>query len=150
MNFDYIYSNRDYYFCGKKVLQMKYSRQAFLRLLTAGILAWFVFIWNKLTVTHIETEKRKKRIFPFNRNKNVSFAGSYIIVNEGETTKVLSAHCTHLGCVINQIENGRLVCPCHGSEYDLNGRVIKGPAYKNLEIIPSKIISDGTQVEIEG
>ena len=44
----------------------------------------------------------------------------------------------------------RLVCPCHGSEYDLDGNVVKGPAWKNLEIIPSKITSDGTHIEING
>lgn len=126
------------------------SRRTFLQISLAGIVGLFVFIWNKLTVTHIDSEKHKKHIFPFNQNKKVSFAGSYIIVNNSEKTTVLSAHCTHLGCIINQTENDRLVCPCHGSEYDLNGNVLKGPAYKNLEVLPSKIISDGTQIEIEG
>lgn len=126
------------------------SRRTFFRISTAAIVGLFVLVWNKITLTRIETEKHKRQIFPFNQNKAVSFVGNYIVVNDGQKTKVLSARCTHLGCTINQTENGRLVCPCHGSEYDLNGNVLKGPAYKNLEVLPSKIISDGTQIEVEG
>lgn len=128
----------------------KVGRRSFLRLATVGIVVLFGFIWNKLTLSLIELKKQKMRIFPFNKNKEVSFTDNYIVVNSEDSTTVLSAHCTHLGCIINQTENGRLVCPCHGSEYDLNGNVVKGPAYRNLEIIPSKITSDGTQIEIEG
>ena len=40
----------------------------------------------------------------------------------------LSMQCTHEGCPVNRPVNGVIVCPCHGSEYDLEGRVLKGPA----------------------
>ena len=126
------------------------GRRSFLRLATVGIVALFGFIWNKLTLNRIELKKQKMSVFPFNKNKTVSFVENYIIISREEKTIVLSAHCTHLGCKINQTEKDRLVCPCHGSEYDLNGNVVKGPAYKNLEILSSKITSDGTQIEIKG
>ena len=44
--------------------------------------------------------------------------------------------CTHLGCVpIGEAgEFGGWFCPCHGSHYDISGRVRKGPAPLNLEI----------------
>jgi len=128
----------------------KVGRRHFIRLAWLAIAAMAVFVWNKLTLNHLEMGKPKKRIFPFNKNKSVTFVGNYIIVNHEDVTKVLSSHCTHLGCTINQTENSRLVCPCHGSEYDLNGTVLKGPAYKNLKTIPSKIVADGTKIEIEG
>ena len=41
--------------------------------------------------------------------------------------------CTHLGCVPNHNEDGWL-CACHGSMYDTSGRVVRGPAPKNLEV----------------
>jgi len=126
------------------------DRRTFLRLAVAGVVAAIGFVWNKLTLNHIELKKQKTDVFPFNKNKTVSFVENYIIINHEDSTKVLSAHCTHLGCIINQTENGRLVCPCHGSEYDLGGNVVKGPAYKKLETIPSKITSDGTHIEIKG
>jgi len=42
--------------------------------------------------------------------------------------------CTHLGCVPNRNAEGGWLCPCHGSLYDASGRVIRGPAPKNLEV----------------
>lgn len=46
--------------------------------------------------------------------------------------KFLSAKCTHLGCQINQLKNDELLCPCHGSSYDMSGKVLNGPAQRNL------------------
>lgn len=44
--------------------------------------------------------------------------------------------CTHLGCVptANAGDYGAWFCPCHGSHYDLSGRIRKGPAPLNLEV----------------
>ncbi len=49
--------------------------------------------------------------------------------------------CTHLGCVPNRGGPG-WVCPCHGSRYDLSGRIIQGPAPRNLEVPPYKFVTD--------
>lgn len=125
------------------------SRRIFLKVIAVGIASFFIFIWNKLTQNQIYLIQQKERVLPFNKNKPVSFFENYIVVNQNETTTVLSSHCTHLGCKINKMENGKLACPCHGSEYDLGGKVLKGPAYKNLEVLPSKISTDGTHIEIE-
>ena len=48
--------------------------------------------------------------------------------------------CTHMGCVPNKSDSGWL-CPCHGSEYDDSGRVVRGPAPKNLEVPPYKFVA---------
>ncbi|MFC4929855.1 FAD-dependent oxidoreductase [Massilia sp. GCM10023247] len=46
----------------------------------------------------------------------------------------LSATCTHLGCVVHWNSAERSWdCPCHGSRFDLEGRVLHGPAAKALE-----------------
>src|SRR6266850_856360 len=46
----------------------------------------------------------------------------------------LSAVCKHLGCIVNwnSLEN-TWDCPCHGSRYDAMGKVIQGPANRDLE-----------------
>ena len=56
---------------------------------------------------------------------------TYLVV-EGEDSigsYGLNAVCTHLGCVVpwNASEN-KFKCPCHGSQYDQTGKVVRGPA----------------------
>ncbi|XXM90211.1 ubiquinol-cytochrome c reductase iron-sulfur subunit [Candidatus Hodgkinia cicadicola] len=50
-----------------------------------------------------------------------------------ENWLVLVAPCTHLGCIPSTTKVG-WSCVCHGSNYDLSGRVISGPAPTNLGI----------------
>jgi Rieske Fe-S protein len=51
----------------------------------------------------------------------------------GEVSAV-SAICTHMGCVVawNAAERS-WDCPCHGSRFDVEGRVLHGPATRALE-----------------
>jgi len=128
----------------------KKTRRTFLFALNTGIVALFIIVWNKLALNQMELATKKKLVFPYNKNRKVSFHDDFIIINENEELTVLSAHCTHLGCKINTLENGRLICPCHGSEYNLYGNPIKGPAYRNLEKIQAEISTDGENIVITG
>lgn len=49
---------------------------------------------------------------------------------------VMVGVCTHLGCVpVGEAgDYGGWFCPCHGSHYDISGRIRRGPAPLNLEI----------------
>ncbi|HVP07901.1 MAG TPA: ubiquinol-cytochrome c reductase iron-sulfur subunit [Burkholderiales bacterium] len=69
---------------------------------------------------------------------------------------VLVGICTHLGCSpqlkgadakgeMGADWSGGFLCPCHGSKFDLAGRVYKGvPAPVNLDVPPYMYLSDGT------
>ncbi len=66
--------------------------------------------------------------------------GSGIIVDDIVVTqpsagvfKGFSAKCTHKGCTVNEVANGTIDCPCHGSKFNLDGSVANGPATKPLE-----------------
>ena len=59
---------------------------------------------------------------------------------------VVIAICTHLGCIPSPndgLYNG-FFCPCHGSHYDVGGRIRQGPAPLNLEVPPYKWLSEST------
>ena len=57
------------------------------------------------------------------------------------------AVCTHLGCIPLDAPSGEFdgwFCPCHGSHYDIDGRIRKGPAPENLHIPPASFVDANT------
>lgn len=53
--------------------------------------------------------------------------------------------CTHLGCLTDwDAERRRFCCPCHGSEFAVDGRVVAGPAPRPLDRCEVRIRDDGT------
>ncbi len=47
--------------------------------------------------------------------------------------KAFSAVCTHVGCLCNQVADGTIDCPCHGSKFKISdGSVVTGPAMTPL------------------
>jgi cytochrome b6-f complex iron-sulfur subunit len=62
---------------------------------------------------------------------------TYLIITDGPTIApyAIKPRCTHLGCTVNwKPDQHRFVCPCHGSMYDEQGRVIHGPARRSLPL----------------
>lgn len=55
----------------------------------------------------------------------------------------VSARCTHMGCIVhfNAAERS-WDCPCHGSRFDVDGKVISGPATKDLESRPVETLTE--------
>jgi cytochrome b6-f complex iron-sulfur subunit len=54
----------------------------------------------------------------------------------------LSLVCTHLGCTVEQNLDG-FACPCHGSHFDLEGKVLHGPAAQPLASLRIETTEDG-------
>jgi Rieske Fe-S protein len=56
------------------------------------------------------------------------FAGRQVVVTQpsaGEF-KAFSAVCTHQGCLVNQVADGTIVCPCHGSMFSIKDGSVEG------------------------
>ena len=68
-----------------------------------------------------------------------------LIHEKSGSFKAVSSRCTHLGCQVRPARNF-LTCPCHGSAFDLQGQVVRGPAQKPLPRFPVEV--KGGQIEI--
>ena len=57
-----------------------------------------------------------------------------------ETVRVLDPTCTHKKCTVEyNREKERIVCPCHGSNFSLDGKVLNGPAEKPLLLLEATL-----------
>ncbi|MFB1295205.1 ubiquinol-cytochrome c reductase iron-sulfur subunit [Mycobacterium sp. pW049] len=80
--------------------------------------------------------------------------GSGVIVGEVVLTqpvagdyKGFSAVCTHTGCLLNEVADGTINCPCHGSKFSLDGAVANGPASRPLEPVAIRVQGDSIVAE---
>jgi cytochrome b6-f complex iron-sulfur subunit len=74
--------------------------------------------------------------------------GKFWLVNTDAGVNVLYKICTHLGCIYPWSDAaGRFACPCHGSQFELNGKYIAGPAPRDLDKFAFEIQdSNGTKL----
>ena len=58
-----------------------------------------------------------------------SVAGVFLVSRTAESAfTAIDAVCSHQSCTVTNADGTTYVCPCHGSRYDRNGRVLGGPA----------------------
>ena len=65
-----------------------------------------------------------------------------IIYKTKDGFQAYSLVCTHLGCTVEE-DGENFSCPCHGSLFDHNGSVLKGPATKRLPTLMVTMSEDG-------
>lgn len=59
--------------------------------------------------------------------------------------QALSTVCPHLGCLVNLEQDG-FICPCHGSRYDKDGKVVRGPSKQDLSELNLEQDSSGNLI----
>jgi Rieske Fe-S protein len=67
-----------------------------------------------------------------------------IFQNDGEFL-AYSLSCTHLGCTLEESDEG-FSCPCHGSLFSSEGKVLEGPALENLPALRLEINQEGNLI----
>ena len=84
------------------------------------------------------------------KTSNVPVGGGVILARRGVVVTqpraghfhVFSAYCTHAGCLVSQVANRRIDCPCHGSQFSIaSGAPVAGPASTPLPKRSFKIVS---------
>lgn len=77
---------------------------------------------------------------PVGGAKIFSNAGVVVSQPSAGTYKAFSAVCTHAGCLVDQVQNGVVSCPCHGSQFNADtGAVVTGPASAPLAAVQVKV-----------
>ena len=80
--------------------------------------------------------------------------GSGVIVDDVVITQPVagtfngfSAVCTHAGCTVAEVLGASINCPCHGSSFNLDGTVAKGPAKRPLDT--KAIVVQGDSIALQ-
>ena len=68
--------------------------------------------------------------------------GAALLIHVESGFYALSLTCTHLGCTVETAQDG-FICPCHGSEFDAKGVVLRGPAQRPLRELRIETNKDG-------
>lgn len=73
------------------------------------------------------------------------FEGPKVVVTQPQqgAIKGFSAVCPHQGCLVNEVVDNQIVCPCHGSLFSAeDGAVIQGPATTGLAAASVSVSGD--------
>lgn len=83
------------------------------------------------------------KIFRFNKEPVI------LVHTQSGQFKAFSARCTHLGCIVQYMSDGHaphFSCNCHGSEFDMNGKNITGPA--SYPLVPFRVSLQDSSVVV--
>ena len=73
------------------------------------------------------------------------------VVQNGANYVTLSDICTHQGCEVNWSQAAtRFQCPCHGSEYDMQGKNVAGPAPRPLATYKTEVVNGRLMITVQG
>jgi menaquinol-cytochrome c reductase iron-sulfur subunit len=74
----------------------------------------------------------------------------WIVKRADGTVTAYSPNCPHLGCGYRWFSvDKEFKCPCHGSVFDINGKVLAGPAPRPLDTLPAKVDNGKLLVQYE-
>jgi Rieske Fe-S protein len=127
----------------------KISRKAFFNHLALLLSAPLVFLAFNTVFRAKRNGRIKELRIPIELDKDIVFHKDIIYVNQNNKVKFFSSKCTHLGCKINTLKNDFMACGCHGSHFALDGKVLKGPASRNLVELNYSIDQDSQEYVIK-
>jgi menaquinol-cytochrome c reductase iron-sulfur subunit len=95
-------------------------------------------------VAHLPTAAPEEVVFRRNRRDGWRLtsekSSAWVVKKPDGRIVALAPQCTHLGCAYHWDERrGNFLCPCHTSTFDLEGRVLSGPAPRPLDRFEVKV-----------
>lgn len=125
------------------------SRKDFLKKLWWILLLPYLMLMALMTRRHNTVTSIKEFRITNSIPDGISFYEDVVCIKEKSQLKFFHSKCTHLGCRIDKAENNKLVCPCHGSEFALDGKATKGPANKSLKELDYLLDQDNNEFVIK-
>lgn len=124
------------------------NRKNFLRTLISliGSSLGYLF-YNSISInSKIKSAQLNNFEYPNKFPNGITFVDDFIVSKNQDNIEIFPNKCTHLGCKIINYDGENLVCPCHGSKFSPTGKVINGPAIKDLKKINYRV--DNSQNKI--
>ena len=82
--------------------------------------------------------------------KTVSQKPVYVTKDATGQLVVLSAVCTHLGCTVPWVDKeNKFICPCHQAVFDPSGKLLGGPAPRDMDLLNMKVEDGVVKVEYQ-
>ena len=128
---------------------MQLNRKNFLKLAAWSFSVFFFGLTISIPTIKIRSRQKKIRLLLENINSGANLFDEVIIVKDLNMLRAYLRRCTHLGCPLNINSDGTLICPCHGSQFNLAGMAVTGPATKNLTELAIKIDPEKKFAEVE-
>lgn len=135
------------------------KRKEFIRLISAGAVCSGLapLVQGCITYRYADATVEKDKVivskaafqddnFVLIRNPQ-SKSPIYLHRNSEDDVIALLMECTHKQCTVNPAGN-RLSCPCHGSQFDSRGKVLKGPARKDLSRYETETSEDEIFIQL--
>lgn len=96
------------------------------------------------SASDLEPQKPKELTFRHNRIDGWKIyserSNAWAVKNPDGSITVFSPWCTHLGCAYHwEPSRSEFACPCHGSRFSIDGRVVTGPAPRPLDRYEVKV-----------
>ncbi len=101
---------------------------------------------SKSEFWEIKKDKKIERKFVMIQSGNFQFPICLYKIEEDLYTASL-LKCSHRGCELN-VGGGIFSCPCHGSEFTIQGKVLEGPANEDLQTFITKTDNENIYITI--
>jgi nitrite reductase/ring-hydroxylating ferredoxin subunit len=125
------------------------ARRGVLRALWVTGLGALVWAWGSLASDRGRRQRELRVTVPRPTADGISLHGEVILLSQGGQLTALHARCPHLGCRIDRVLDGVLVCPCHGSRFEPTGKRTGGPATSDLRPLRVLASKEDQKVDIE-
>ena len=96
----------------------------------------------------VKVAVRATRLDAWNETKGVELASVWLRKKKDGSIAAFSSICPHLGCSVDYLaDSGTFNCPCHGSVFGADGRIVSGPSPRPLDGLATRV--EGGQILVK-